>query len=134
MRDIKFRVWDKNSETMYKHGYKLTFWEDGSFSVVDALTGDIKPDDNLIIMQYTGLKDKNGKEIYEGDIVECDMIYGNGSLPHMGEIVYCECGSYATKNLCGKTLLHNHRSGTYEIIGNIHETPELLKDEHDESS
>jgi uncharacterized phage protein (TIGR01671 family) len=79
------------------------------------------------IGQFTGITDKNNKKIFEGDIVYCNMSYGGGFLPHAGEIVYTTFGAFATKNEAGETLLHNHDLHSFEIKGNIHDNPELLK-------
>lgn len=77
--------------------------------------------------QFTGLTDKNGKEIYEGDIIFGDMIYKNSTLPHQGEVIYSkEYGSFATRNQAGDTLLCQLQLSSFEIIGNIHDNPELL--------
>lgn len=77
--------------------------------------------------QYIGIEDKTGEEVYRGNIVTCEMIHKGGSLPHMGEVVYVnEFGSFATRNLGGETLLHNHLLNTFRVIGNIYDNPELL--------
>ncbi len=118
MREIKFRTWDKENN-------KMITWD----KMWDWQLQDLEPDSaeqlDYIYMQYTGLKDKNGKEIWEGDIVDCRMSFEGGSLPHRGEVVYDETfGAFATKNLSGETLLHNHQLNTLEVIGNIYEEKE----------
>ena len=88
------------------------------------------------LLQYTGLKDKNGKEIYVGDIVR--TIYTDQEDKKIGDIVYItEVGAYRVR--CGQHLLpivtyrviggspQGLLTVADEIIGNIHENPELLK-------
>ena len=100
MREIKFRAWDTQEKRMIypKTGAvnNLESWE--ILQLFDT------------VMQYTGLKDKNGKEIYEGDIVR---IAGYG----LYEVGYPFI-----------TLFQSHfENDVEEIIGNIYENPELLK-------
>lgn len=128
MRDIKFRAW--NDGVMVYDVHLNCF-------------GERLADTTQIIMQYTGLHDRNGKEIYEGDIVkfsnEIDEVY-----EEIGVVDFdlSECGYKATY----KTKEYNDSMGyyvrtnciylidseeyecAYEVVGNIHENPELLKE------
>ena len=62
MREIKFRAWDNKQNKMRNDGFSIYY--DGSIQFADSIESK-----DFILMQYTGLKDKNGKEIYEGDIL-----------------------------------------------------------------
>lgn len=120
MREIKFRAW--NGEKFQYFGIG-TFWHNTDISVYHGLVLD-----GVKFEQFTGLHDKTGKEIYEGDIIDCDMTWVDRVLPHRGAIVYCDnfC-SFATENYSGKTLLSKLRAWTIEVIGNIHENANLLE-------
>jgi uncharacterized phage protein (TIGR01671 family) len=127
MRAIKFRAWSNSLKHMFypeDNANEPNLWNLRPCVVGGTLIS--KTDYEL--MQYTGLKDKNINEIYEGDIIQCSMSFEGGTLPHMGEIVYDETfGSFGTKNKAGVTLLCNHCLHTIEVIGNIFENKELLK-------
>jgi len=107
-REIKFRAWD--GQVMYGHTYIQSCW-----TLEDLCR--INPSDGFKIMQYTGLKDKNGKEIYEGDILD---------LPVDGEFSLCEITFTVDRDFNGWEITPQHVQDGAEVIGNIHENPELL--------
>lgn len=120
MREIKFRAW--NGFKMYKP-LLLEQNENGLFTPTSS-KGIFRGDTNeQILQQYTGLKDRNGKEIYEGDIVKC-----NG-FP-ISEIVFMEGrfipvysdGSYDAWEINSLNSVTNN----IEVIGNIFENKYLL--------
>lgn len=130
MRDIKFRAF--NGDRMVK--VNTIGWVDGEIDWVDTSKND-DFDEGLILMQYTGLKDKKGVEIYEGDIVKRTYLDGMFGRTHIGEVVYDkEYARYViskpNKFIEPKTEdlgnMLSYRS-TYEVIGNIHNNPELLE-------
>lgn len=119
-REIKFRVWSEEDKE-YRKDCRL-------LSLFDCVTGcpaTIYNDegDRFDIEQYTGLKDKNGKDIYEGDIVKIEA-YGR-----VFQVVYrkWDC-SFVYENDEDEEIysMFDGFPDKYEIIGNIHENPELL--------
>jgi len=121
MREIKFRAWDNLRKKMLCKGVKFMIYEDGSWSGVDAISGGVLVEEDDILMQYTGLKDKNGKEIYEGDIVKFS---GRGKW-----IVEWESGENDGYSWEGYSTPIKSDYKTFEIIGNIYENPELIKED-----
>ena len=122
-REIKFRIWHKKAVWLFTEKEwqpKMMGWD----WVKQNFISSIFADEAVIPMQYTGLKDKNGKEIYEGDIVNDTFYHG-------------KCVVYWDDDDCcftTKSIEDDHRTPTYfgsylgwEVIGNIYEYPELLE-------
>jgi hypothetical protein len=121
-REIKFRAWDKSCNKMRgENGIKDCF----------SLRSDGVYNDDYILMQFTGLIDKNGKEVYEGDIVIHDsekivVSYGIQSVDAF------EGAGFNLWSFYGEKLGGFRLQSEIEIIGNVFENPELLKTNKDE--
>jgi len=120
MREIKFRVW-----SIQKKEGKMLFLcpGDTSFSGTDLIETE-----NWKVMQYTGLTDKNGKEIYEGDIVKwSDGDYKDPSNPRIGEVRFDPELCFFGFNVNGgyrfglSNFIYKDTEKYIEVIGNIYE-------------
>jgi uncharacterized phage protein (TIGR01671 family) len=125
MREIKFRVWDKITKKYFysgtlDNGDVLVIHLDGEIEISSDDT--YKPDD-FIIEELTGLLDKNGREIYEGDIVSDGMWQSYGCLNGTHEVKFEDGGFYP---FCVPKWECTMDIKGCEVIGNIHENPELL--------
>lgn len=119
MRAIKFRFWQPSTNQMLN-------WND----YIEYGIFEMFKNDDSIPLQFTGLHDKNGKEIYEGDIVK-RVSFDSDDIPsiHIGIIKWDNCSfySHSIKNELSRGF-SEIKGVTYEILGNIYENPELLKD------
>lgn len=127
MREIKFRAWSKEGKMMLQNAqdvYDGSPEEEETISTKDfyhffptSSFGEYLDNEDIELMQFTGLHDKNGKEIYEGDIVQFQ------TFPKIGIVDYI-----APKFLAKLGAESNSLQGyEVEVIGNIYESPELLK-------
>lgn len=114
-KEIKFRVWNEELEEMYELR-KANYL--GSTGIIDPYTGG----DKSIWQQYTGLKDKKGVEIFEGDIL-FHPLQGKRKVFYPYSETVASYGLRNVDNGMGSTLKDAHR--VWEIIGNIYENPEL---------
>ena len=123
MKDIKFRAWDKSENRMHENVQTGIYQDpDETISFEDIL--------NLArfeLMQYTGLKDKNGKEIYEGDICRYFNPEDKDGICEIEEdYALWISGTIKETNLL-TPLFYLKCSSEWEVIGNIHEHSHLLK-------
>ena len=112
-----------SSGYVFAHSINFADWDFAKKEMENKYRHKDKHPDRFILMQYTGLKDKNGKEIYEGDVVE----YMNRADRLCGDIV-----CWNTKNLRWGTKNRGYPLACldieYEVIGNTYENPNLLED------
>jgi uncharacterized phage protein (TIGR01671 family) len=119
--EIKFRAWDKNKNRWFTNYDTVYIEDDGSvYSSYPGTEGEVLTRIDVDIQQFTGLKDKNGKEIYKGDIVRAMLDFGPGGYSE--RIV-----SIQWVNPIEWYQFNYLKEDTIEIIGNIYENPELLK-------
>jgi len=121
-REIKFRAWDKKYKEMSSFE---TMMSRRHLAITPKLRHDqfivLPLHENVVLMQFTGLNDKNGKEIYEGDII-ADDTYGNYTAEWSG--YYCQF--LLTHVELDPYDLTKYKADRIEVIGNIYENPELL--------
>ena len=155
-REIKFRLWDNEERTMYNNNDIELFYFNPLKVGVIAVSGEMDEDgnitpyqyqkllmDNFSLMQYTGLKDKNGKEIYEGDVIfninNFHCVCGAGSFtdqnPTKRVVIFDQDRAEYTFDFVDQNMKGAGCSGIsfmrgnekhFEVIGNIYENPELL--------
>lgn len=127
----KFRAWDKELQTMLDVSLidfkkRVLVGEHWKFGETNFMSFD-----EIELMQSTGLRDKNGKEIFEGDIVQFEDCHEVSDFLYIntGIIEWCQGGFHVTNR--DSVLMEDLLDGDsldVTIIGNIYETPELLED------
>ena len=127
-RELKFRVWLHNDKRWGEVAVLEVFNSSGKLEY-------LYQNQDYTIQQYTGLKDKNGKEIYEGDIIETHPFLLYPSIAENYIVIFCDgkfCLSQNKKPEDTLELVHHSDTHILEVIGNIFENPELLKQKDDE--
>jgi len=132
MREIKFRAWVKFNYGPWGSHFKMMYQGTPDLETLQSFMFHYGAEEKL--MQFTGLKDKNGKDIYEGDIIRYFNLLGELAI---GIIVFKD-GSFRFKNTNNQEArqwndgdhdwysIENIELFEMEIIGNIYENPELL--------
>ena len=122
MREIKFRAWDKENEKMMKvsslhlENKEISVKENGTFRLFRMQD----------LMQFTGVKDKNGKEIYENDLISCNK--------YKNIVVFFENGCFKVKYSKNDTTNVTYTLDTFlekykcKISGNVYENKNLLEE------
>ena len=134
--EIKFRAWDTAYNKMV-YLYVVGLWK--LFIAFDGVVGGYDDDENegyeiygdrFTPMRFIGLHDKNGKEIYEGDIVAKfdfgDPYFRSAVVYHLGAFGYISHGDFIAFASNYHFMWVNGKSVNIEVIGNIYETPALL--------
>jgi uncharacterized phage protein (TIGR01671 family) len=124
MREIRFRAWDEIHKAMYEvaainfiEKFCLVWIPKGSARItVKRFFDDVK------LMQYTGLHDRNGREIWEGDIVHCRAGEIYNGISEYDAVFLVEYG-------WTQSMWEMQQCETIEVIGNIHDNPDLLPKE-----
>ena len=117
MREIKFRAWDKINKDMF-NVESINFQERRVYK--DTVS--YREFEDMELMEYTGLKDKNNKEIYEGDIFHI----GSKKILYVVEWIDCGLKGRQIKNKSWIGL--DYWKDDIEVIGNIYENPELMEE------
>ena len=127
MRDIYFRAWDKKLKELTNYSISDIFIE---FYNKDTDSWEIdREGERFTLCQYTGLKDKNNREIYEGDVIKAiSFARWIGVVEYSDENQAFIFDDLDKKYRGKSTVFMNQFDDGFEILGNIYENPELLKE------
>ncbi|KRK21381.1 sensor protein [Levilactobacillus brevis ATCC 14869 = DSM 20054] len=134
----KFRAWDETQHKMLQVDCiefidGKAYWVEASptdGNVQGGNDGPVRDNSQLKLEQYTGLKDANGKEIYDGDIVKSIYKYAQ---PKISQVIMEDGNSYILGEdlATGNEMLVSDHINEIEVIGNVHTNPELLEADND---
>ncbi len=117
MRPIKFRAWDGVAEMCFPSWPALAVLMTNQDQCVK---------EGVVVEQFTGLTDRNGREIYEGDVVEWLIFPEKDGQTKVRDVVAFGSGAFKVERRC-ELLGTKEPYRQLEVIGNIHQNPELLK-------
>ena len=120
----KFRAWTEEGKAMYYGVYP--FKDDTLLLSYDEIAFDEVPASDFIIMRSTGLKDKNGSEIFEGDIVRFTLTDGFNYVTNEDGVVTYKLGAFYVVNDLTEYLISDINNNKLEVVGNIWEDGGLL--------
>lgn len=132
MREIKFRFWNQEDNKMIYNAEETYDYGASGVPIMEENLGLLLKNSGEYIMQYVGIKDKDGKEVYEGDIILKRCEYNRQTYECWYEVIYNETGfylklinSYADVK---SGVVVSFPYGEIYVVGNIYENPELWKD------
>lgn len=136
MREIKFRAWDETKKNFIGYAEYVVYPNSGEVAEMVSYNAEydkLSVNHEAVLEQFTGLHDKNGKGIYEGDIVKLHVVILSpddkvGIVEYISKYGYCI--NFGAKVARQEYWAANDKH-TIEVIGNIHENPELLEDVDD---
>jgi len=128
MREIKFRAWNKKLKRFAPEDCSIQIQGDDAHVAFDTFNGNFDTEvwdlKDVDLLQFTGLVDLNGADIYEGDIIKPTKsawcVGGIGMIAFSG-------GAFVNRKSDADCIFHGINSVHHEIIGNIYENPELIK-------
>ena len=126
MRDINFRCWDTGINFMYYDPECYNLYNEVDNGLHSGYEDKYGTWHQNVLMQYTGLTDKQGVEIYEGDILVIELDWGYGLAKIYSE-VYFNNGMFKSKAINSHEDVSLMEMPYLEVIGNIYENPELLE-------
>lgn len=128
----RYRAWIKTENCFADYIESIRFY----INEIDLCWGGICESDcfdfkDVILMQSTGLKDKNGKEIFEGDVLEIEdegEVLGNAKLTWDNEQAVFMIEAVSVDDIAPFHEILSDESYSYRVVGNVYENPELLED------
>jgi phage uncharacterized protein TIGR01671 len=136
-RQIKFRVWHKKQKRMLivsniECNIKgIIFGIDTYINLVENYDRQYSDIEEINLMQFTGLLDKNGKDIFEGDIIKAEVINSFSGDKNLNKVIIRIVSYYETQCSFAFGAYNPLNLFNIEVIGNIHDNPELLGENYE---